>query len=144
MILDTTYMPEDKIAMIDEQLGKGFSFMQRIKMGGTGSHRMVIDEYSPGFRSILTRNNSTDFCSIELRPRGIMVHIHKRLNCYSWLVPYHTMSIFKSRTYGIHAGGEFLKLRLDKNYEMNRKLLGRMMELKNGQLQGGTMPLEVN
>lgn len=130
MILDTTHMPDDKVALINARLGEGYSLWDRVKMGGTGSHRMVIEEYSPGFENILTRNNSTDFCSIELRPKGIMVHIHKRLNCYSWLVPYFRLSIYKSRTYSLHAEGQFLKLRMDKNYEMNKKLLRQIAENK--------------
>lgn len=140
MILDTTYMPEDKVALINEKVGESYSLIQRIKMGGAGSHRMVIEEHSPNFMSILRRNNSTDYCSIELRPGGIIVHIHKRLNSYAWLVPYHLMSIFKSNTFSIHAAGEFLKLRMDKNYDVNRKLLDRMMEMKNEQLQAGVLP----
>ena len=141
MILDTTYMPEDKVALINEKVGESYSLVQRIKMGGAGSHRMVIEEYSPNFRSILTRNNSTDYCSIELRPNGIIVHIHKRLNSYSWLVPYHLMSIYKSKTFSIHAAGDFLKLRLDKNYDVNKKLLERMLRYKNERSLQDTLPV---
>jgi len=141
MILDTTYMPKDMVAMIDEKLGKSFSFIERIRMGGTGSHRMIIEEHSRTFEAILSRNNSTNYCSIELRPKGIIIHIHKRLNSYSWLVPYHHMSIFKSNLFSIHAAGEFLKLRLDNNYEMNRKLLDKVIGRKNEVTQPGLMRL---
>lgn len=141
MILDTTYMPDDKVALINEKVGESYSLMQRIKMRGAGSHHMVIEQYSPNFHSILTRNNSTNYCSIELRPNGIIVHIHKRLNSYAWLVPYHLMSIYKSKTFSIHAAGEFLKLRLDKNFDVNKKLLDRMLERKNEQVLQGAMPL---
>lgn len=141
MILDTTYMPKDMIAMIDEKLGKSFSFLDRIRMGGSGSHRMIIEEHSHTFEAILSRNNSTNYCSIELRPKGVIVHNHKRLNAYSWLVPYHHMSIFKSGTFNIHAAGEFLKLRLDRNYDMNKKLLVRMLRQKNELTNGGWLPV---
>ena len=47
MIYNTTYHNEDYLQQSKEVVGKAFSFLERLKMGGIGSGRLMIAEISP-------------------------------------------------------------------------------------------------
>ena len=42
------------------------------------------------------KSQDIKFVIIELRKKGIIVHIRNAVNNYVWLIPFHHLSIFKS------------------------------------------------
>jgi hypothetical protein len=88
MIFNTTLNNKDAAASINEMLGTSYSFIQAIKLGGVGSKRMVIDAVSPGFADLINAVSDINYGNIELREKGILVHINKGLKNFSWAIPY--------------------------------------------------------
>jgi len=130
MILNTTYLEKDVVKKINTLVGEPFSLIKRIKMNGVGSHRMIIDDFSAGFKDFFTQNMSLRYCNFELRPNGIMVHFSYQHGRYSWVIPYYRLSMFRSNSFSIHSEGEFLRIRKDNNLKINSKIIKRILSLK--------------
>ena len=130
MILNTTYLDQEKERTIDELVGSKLSFWKSITIG-RGSHRMIIDEYSNDFIKFLKPTNNLLYGNIEIREKGIFIRIAiKNYETISWLIPYYKLSIFKSKHFSIHSDGSFLKFRRDSNYTMNLKFINNLLDLK--------------
>jgi hypothetical protein len=52
MILNTTHYNKEHKQIINDLVGAPFSFMQRVRMSGIGSKRMIVDEVSPKDRNV--------------------------------------------------------------------------------------------
>ncbi|SFT62326.1 hypothetical protein SAMN05216474_1378 [Lishizhenia tianjinensis] len=133
MILDSTYTTKDEEKLIRAKVGKPISILKRLQLGGIGSYKMTVVSFSNGFK-ILRKNNDSLTANIELRPKGILVHLNQRGTRYTWVIAYHHLAIFSSETYNIHAAGEFLKFEKNKAFGINEKFLNRMLQEKQKQL----------
>ena len=118
MVLDTTYYNRDHKALIEDLVGKPFSLMQKWKLGGVGSKRMIIDEVSPNLGSVINTVSDLNYGSIELRPKGIVIHMTKGLKNFAWIIPYYQLVIYKTNGSSIHAQGKFIHF-------IRRKLQGK-------------------
>ena len=130
MILNTTYLDQEKERIIDELVGSKISFWKSITIG-RGSHRMILDEYSNEFIKFLKPTSNLLYGNIEIREKGIFIRIAiKNYETISWLIPYYKLSIFKSKHFSIHSEGSFLKFRRDSKYIMNLKFIKNLLNLK--------------
>jgi len=130
MIKDTTVLEKEEIDEINTLVGKPFSLLERLRWGRVGSHRMIIESHSDHFNFIVRKNHDINYCNIELRPRGIIIHFNKRNMRYSWIIPFYKLVLFRSKTFSIHANGIFLKIRNDRYLEMNHKFIRMILEAK--------------
>lgn len=140
MIFDGTYIDKQTERELEEQLGKPFGLIERFKLGGTGSHRMIIDKASNGFNKILERSTGTVYGSIERRPKGILVHFNVKNTRYSWSIPFYKMVFYRSDYFSVHADGEFLSFRKNSMLDRNKIFLSELMTERNErmkQFQGG-------
>ncbi len=112
MIFDTSYYDPEIKKIIDETLGKSYSFVDRLKMKGIGSTRMEILDCSSDIKELLPSGFSGNFASIELRPKGVIVHFKKFTEHFSWIIPFYSLSIIQSNSINIHSKGSFIKLQL--------------------------------
>ena len=64
-------------------------------MGGVGSPQMRIRTASKEILSLLNKNTNRDIANIELRPKGIIVRFHSRLENYALVIPYFKLTLFK-------------------------------------------------
>ena len=77
MVLDTThYNPQHK-QIIDDLVGRPYTFFQKLKLGGIGSKRMIIDKVSPNMQNVMNTVSDINYGNIELRPNGILVMLLK-------------------------------------------------------------------
>lgn len=130
MLFNTTYVDNDVTREINLILGKPYSFLKAILLKGTGSHRMMIEEVSPHFRNVLNTTSDINYANIELRPKGIIFHINKGLQNYSWIIPYYKLVLFQSETLSIHADGMFIKLKNNQYVRKNSTFLAKILDLK--------------
>lgn len=130
MLLNTTYSNEEHDAIIHEMVGRPFSLLKKIEMSGTGSGRMVIDEVSPKLERTLRNGSDLNYGTIELRPSGVLVRITRRLDNFTWIIPYYQLAVFKSNGLSIHAQGEFVHFRQDRFLEGNKDFLKKMQQMK--------------
>jgi hypothetical protein len=130
MLFNTTYIDNEITRKIDSILGKPYSFLKSIQLNGTGSHRMMITEVCEPFKNLL---NTIDinYCSVELRPKGILFHINKGLQNFSWAIPYYKLAIFKSETLSFHSNGNFIKVNNKHLAKKNITFITKIIEHKN-------------
>lgn len=130
MLFNTTYNNKDAAATMNEVLGKSYSFVKAIKLGGVGSKRMIIDAVSPGFIKVLNLVSDINYGNIELREKGIIVHINKGLKNYSWPIPYYQLHTYKTEGFSIHAHGNFVRFKNDKLLKENKSFIAKIINSK--------------
>ncbi len=130
MILDTTHTNKEKDELINDLVGKSYSFLQSIRLGGTGSKRMIVDQVSPGFFKVLNTVSDLNYGNIEIREKGIVVHLTKGLKSFSWAIPYYQLHIYSTKGYSIHAQGNFVRFKKDKLFKENKKFIDKLLDKK--------------
>ena len=119
MILNTTHTNTEHKQIIADLVGSSFSLVQKLKMNGIGSKRMIIDKVSPNMQSMMNLVSDINYGNIELRPKGILVRINKGLNNFTWIIPYYHLVIYKIIGSSIHAQGKFVHFRLTNALNMH-------------------------
>ncbi len=130
MIYNRTHFNEEEEKKINTILGNSFSFLQILKLRGVGSSRLIIHSVSENLSHTINKVSDINYCSIELRPYGILVNITQQLNLFSLIIPYYKLVIFNSETFSIHADGSNIKIIKDKHYLNNKNFISKMMKLK--------------
>ena len=130
MILNTTYKNKDHDHLLNNLVGKPYSFIQSIRLGGTGSKRMIVDEASANMHDYFSKTNSLNYANIELRPQGVLVRINKGLQNFTWAIPYYQLVLYKTDGCSIHAQGKFVHFRNNKTFKENKLFLDRLLEKK--------------
>lgn len=130
MIFNTTYNNKDATATINDMLGKSYSFVKAIKLGGVGSKRMMIDAVSPSFASVLNLVSDVNYGNIELREKGIIIHINKGLKNFSWAIPYYQLHTYKTEGFSVHAQGNFVRFKSNKLLKENKKFIDKIIDFK--------------
>jgi len=130
LILNTTYKNKDHDHLLNNLVGKPYSFIQSIRLGGTGSKRMIVDEASANMHDYFSKTNSLNYANIELRPQGVLVRINKGLQNFTWAIPYYQLVLYKTDGCSIHAQGKFVHFRNNKTFKENKLFLDRLLEKK--------------
>ena len=130
MIYNRTHFNEEEEKKINTILGNSFSFLQILKLIGVGSSRLIVHSVSENLSHTINKVSDINYCSIELRPYGILVNITQQLNLFSLIIPYYKLVIFNSETFSIHSDGSNIKIIKDKHYLNNKNFISKMMKLK--------------
>lgn len=139
MILGMNSNDKERRKLIDDCVGKPFSLMERIKKGGIGSRRMLIESASGEFEKCFGYNNDLKYANIELRPKGILIYIKNKVNDYVWVVPYYQLVIFQNRFFSLHANGLKIQFNMKSVYPANRQFIKKMLLSKNQLCEGGSL-----
>lgn len=128
-VFDTTHNIRKIIETIDELMGKPIPFFQRFKQGGIGSRRMIIDELSEALTPYVNARHYLTYSNIELRPNGIIVHIHKTLDNFAWCLLYQDLqlSFLENDQVRLEAEGEYLLFR--DGYQFNKKYFDKLQKI---------------
>jgi hypothetical protein len=130
MLIDSTVLTKEKKLQVEDKVGLPFSIWDSLKLKGIGSTKLNISAYSSGFKSILEQNNDINYCNIELRPKGIIIHLNKRATRYSWVVPYYQLSLFYSDDFSFHSNGQFLRIQKDALSKKSRPFINKIIQQK--------------
>ena len=128
--METTHANKDQDELINDLVGKPFTFLQSLRMKGIGSKRMIIDDVSPNMKSYLNTVSDVNYANIELRPIGILIRINKVLKNYTWVIPYYQLVIYKTNGSSIHAQGRFIHFRNNKTFKENKSFFDKLLDLK--------------
>ena len=109
MIYDTSYYDRPLRKEINELVGQPFSLLDRLKLKGIGSPRFILRSSSDDIRDLLPTDESIVNTSIELRPKGIIVHFKKFTEHFSWVIPYYKLTLYLSRDVSLYENGTFMK-----------------------------------
>ncbi|EPR73479.1 hypothetical protein ADIWIN_1509 [Winogradskyella psychrotolerans RS-3] len=130
MILNTTHSNTEHKEIIADLVGSSFSLVQKLTMNGVDSKRMIIDKVSPNLQSIMNVVSDNNYGYIELRPKGILIRINKRLKKFTWVIPYYHLVIYKINGSSIHAQGKFVHFRADKTFKENKTFFDKLIDEK--------------
>ena len=130
MLIDTTHHNSEHKQIISDLVGKPYSLVQKLKLRGVGSKRMIVDEVSPNLQQVLNTVSDINYGNIELRPNGILVHITKGLKNFTWIIPYYHLVIYKINGTSIHAQGKFVHFRANKTFRENKKFFDKLVDQK--------------
>lgn len=130
MILNTTLYNKEHKQIIEDLVGPSFSLVQKLKLRGVGSKRMIIDEVSPNMRSMTNRVSDLNYANIELRPKGILIMINQGLKNFTWIIPYYQLVIYKVNGSSIHAQGRFIHFRNSRTFKENKSFFEKLLDEK--------------
>jgi hypothetical protein len=130
MIFNTTLKNKDATATMNDLLGEPYSFVKAIKLGGVGSKRMIIDAVSPGVLKLINAVSDINYGNIELREKGVVIHINKGLKNFSWAIPYYQLHTYKTEGFSIHAQGNFVRFKSNKLLKENKKFIDKIINCK--------------
>jgi hypothetical protein len=130
MIFNTTLKNKDATATMNDLLGEPYSFVKAIKLGGVGSKRMIIDAVSPGFLKLINAVSDINYGNIEIREKGIVIHINKGLKNFSWAIPYYQLHTYKTEGFSIHAQGNFVRFKNTKLLKENKNFIDKIINCK--------------
>jgi len=130
MIINTTHFNKEHKQLIDDLVGGPFTLIQRLKMNGIGSKRMIIDEVSPNMRSMMNVVADLNYANIELRPKGILIMINKGLKNFTWVIPFYQLVLYKVNGSSIHAQGKYIHFRNNKTFKENKKFFDKLLDAK--------------
>lgn len=130
MILNTTHLNKEHKSTIDDLVGSEFSLVQKLKLKGVGSKRMIIDDVSPNMKSMMNIISDINYGNIELRPQGVLIMINQGLINFTWVIPFYQLVIYKTNGSSIHAQGRFVHFRNNKTFKENKKFFDKLLDAK--------------
>jgi hypothetical protein len=130
MIINTTHHKAENKQIVADLIGSPFSLVQKLKLGGIGSKRMIIDEVSLNMRSMMNIVSDINYANIELRPKGVLIMINKGLKNFTWIIPYYQLVLYKTNGSSIHAQGRFIHFRNSKTFRENKKFFDKLLDQK--------------
>jgi len=121
LVLNTTYFNRDHKQMLEEFVGKPYSFWEILKRGGIGSKRMIVKQLSPNLSFISNSISDLNYANIELRKKGILIRINKGLKNFTWAIPFYQLVFYKTDFTSIHAQGRFIHFENSKTFKENKR-----------------------
>ena len=130
LILNSTYKNKEHKQIINDLVGRPFSFFEAIRMGGVGSKRMIIENASPDMEPYLNKVSDINYANIEMRSNGILIYINKGLKNYTWIIPYYQLVIYKTNGTSIHAQGKYIHFKNNKTFKENKAFFDKLLNAK--------------
>lgn len=114
-------------------VGESFSWMERLKRGGTGSPKLKLVEASSQIAELLNRDNNLNYCNAELRSKGIIIRFRSILETFGLIIPFYQLSIYKSDAdmYSFFCGEH--KVTVMAEHKRVHDFVQRVLEMKNKQ-----------
>lgn len=130
MILNSTYIKKEHREILEDLVGKRFSFLESFKMKGIGSKRMVVNDVSPNLKSYMNQVSDINYANIEMRKKGILIYINKGLQNFTWAIPYYQLVFYKTDGSSIHAQGKFIHFKNNITFKENKKFFNKILDEK--------------
>lgn len=108
MIYETTYMDKPTLYLINQEVGKSYSFFSKLKMGGVGSKRMQIVDFSQALSTYRMPSQDTQFGFIEIRPGGVLILINRHLQNFTWPIKFEDLKFSGDQDLKIGTEDEFV------------------------------------
>ena len=130
-LYNITYKNKETEKEINAEMGKPFGLIEKLRLGGIGSRRMIIENFSEDISSLALKVSGIQYANIELRPNGIIVHINQGIYTHAWTIPYFRLSIFNGDFFTIHGGGSHIQFNKEKSWKENKDFLQKIVKLKS-------------
>ena len=115
MLLNVSYNNKEITKKLDEAVGRPFTLRERMALDGIGSPKLFIVDSSIEIKNLLILDNNTNTCTIELRPKGIIIRFRSLLETFGLVVPYYKFTLYKTDfgLYTIYRDQYFVKIKSD-------------------------------
>ena len=130
-LYNITYKNKETEKEINAEMGKPFGLIEKLKLGGIGSRRMIIENFSEDIKNLTLKVRGIQYANIELRPNGIIVHINQGIYTHAWTIPYFRLSVFNGDFFTIHGGGSHIQFNKEKSWKENKEFLQKIVKLKS-------------
>ena len=119
MLKNISYNNPKIIDEINNYVGKPYTILQRLKIGEIGSSKLIINSADSIIENLLNLDNNLNYCNIEIRPKGIIIHFKSLLETYGLIVPFYKLKIFKGKAneYSIYIDNFFIKVNASEKNE---------------------------
>ena len=119
MLKNISYNNPKIIDEINNYVGKPYTILKRLKIGGIGSSRLIINSADSIIENLLNLDNNLNYCNIEIRTKGIIIHFKSLLETYGLIVPFYKLKIFKGKAneYSIYIDNFFIKVNASEKNE---------------------------
>ncbi len=132
MIRNLTYNDPHIRQEVEAKIGKPFSWWDRLKMGGIGSQRLVIQDASAEILPHLERNNHIRYSNIELRNRGIIIGFFSGTNRYGLIIDFEELLLTQNGQQLMLSGKDFfIELKPLNNDVLDVQFLEKLMKVKD-------------
>ena len=130
-LYNISYNDKETDKLINDEMGKPYSLIKKIKLKGIGSRRMIIEHFSDDMKHLTLKVSGIQYANIELRPKGLIIHINQGIYTYAWTVPFFRLSIYNGDYFTVHGNGNFIQFNKEKSWKENRTFLQKIMHLKS-------------
>ena len=130
-IYNISYKDKDTDKLIDEEMGNAFSLIKKLQLGGIGSRRLIIEHFSKNMSHLKLKVSGLQYANIEIRPKGIIIHINQGIYTYAWTIPFFRLSIYNGDFFTIHGNGNYIQFNKEKSWKENRNFLQKLIHLKS-------------
>lgn len=96
MLINDSYNHKEVNRQVIKAVGKPYGLLERIKMKGIGSPRLVMLESSPQIDQLMKLDNNVNWCFIEMRPEGIIIRFRSLLETFALVIPYWKLVVYKT------------------------------------------------
>jgi hypothetical protein len=136
MLLNVTY-PDYKVkSTIEKIVGQPYSLIERIKMGGIGTSKLLMVEATEEIHKLLTVTSDTTYCHLECRKAGLLIGFQTTMKIYVWLIPYHKLTIYNnSGQLVIYGPKNNIKVKAPFNGTIDKKFIKKILSIKAEYLQ---------
>ena len=111
MIINVSFHSKETNRKINDLVGKSYGLFSKERWSGIGSPRLTINSCSKRIADIFRVGNSTPYCNIELRPKGIIVWLRNGQESTNWVIPFYRLTLFQNgNSYSIHSEGALIKI----------------------------------
>ena len=130
MIYNSTYTDIEKDIETDKLVGKKYNLIKSIRLGGIGSKRLIVDEFSLNFKKLIQQKNDIIYSNIELRKNGIIVYVVDSQRRFTWVIPFYKLVVYKTPSFSIHSEGNFIRYSNKLNYKQNLIFFKKVLDHK--------------
>ncbi len=130
-LYNITYKNKETEKEINAEMGNPFGLIEKLRIGGIGSRRMIIENFSEDLKNLALKVSGIQYANIELRPNGVIIHINQGIYTHAWTIPYFRLSIFNGDFFTVHGGGSHIQFNKEKSWKENKEFLQKIVKLKS-------------
>ncbi len=115
MVKNLSYNSKKNKALLLELVGSPHSLVEKFKLRGIGSNKLVITNASTEIVKLLRLDNNINYCNIEIRKKGIIIRFRSLLETYGLIIPFYKLVIYKgeSKIYSFYKDKYYIKFMVD-------------------------------
>lgn len=132
MLLNLSHDLAKKKEIITSEIGKPFDLEYRKKLDGTLLSDLPVTAASIDLYNLMILNDVQVRCSIEMRPKGIVMSFRAKQDMYSLVIPFYKLKIYKGRAeeYSFYKDHYFIKIWAGANDANTHKFVKKLKNFK--------------